>query len=157
MPFAPLCDMIAMPPRTPNEATGSIVAPSVWVATPPTTRNTPLPSERATSPLVVTGLYTKRSMTSVELGPTLSVVLSMNRTCTLPVAVVWIFSFSTTCAPISINRGAAPGGVPDEVVLTAAAAPTVSARAAADIARTAPNGMAANSSESNRVQRIRVP
>ena len=125
---------------------------------PPTTRSTPLLSEMASAPLVVAGLKTKRSITSAELGPTLRVVLSMNSTCTLPVAVVWIFSFSTTCVPISINRVLPPGGVPEETVLTAPAVPTVSAWAAtADIIRTAPIGTAANSGESNRVQRIRVP
>ncbi len=79
----------------------------------------------------------------------------MNSTCTLPVPVVSIFSFSTTWVPIWITRVGAPGGVPEELVLTAPAVPTVSARAAADIARTAPSGTA-NSSESDRAWRIRV-
>ena len=54
----------------------------------------------------------------------------MNSTWTLPVAVVWIFSFATTCVPISITRVGAPGAVPEEAVLTAPAVPTVSALAA---------------------------
>ena len=78
----------------------------------------------------------------------------MNSTWTLPVAVVWIFSFSTTWAPISITRVGTPGGVPEEVVLTAPAVPTVSARAAADSARKAPSGRAGNSSGSDRLRRI---
>ena len=81
----------------------------------------------------------------------------MNSTWTLPVAVVWIFSFSTTCVPISITRVGAPGGVPEEVVLTAPAVPTVSARAAADSARTAPSEVAANSSGSDRVGAFEFP
>ena len=57
VPLAALWEMMAMPPRKPIAATGvRIVAPSEWVATPPTTRNTPLPNERASSPFVVAGL-----------------------------------------------------------------------------------------------------
>jgi hypothetical protein len=57
VPLARLWVMIAMPPLSPIAATGvRIVAPSECVATPPTTRNTPLPSDSASSPLVVTGL-----------------------------------------------------------------------------------------------------
>jgi hypothetical protein len=81
----------------------------------------------------------------------------MNSTCTLPVAVVWIFSFSTTCAPSSINRAPPPGGVPEEDLLTAAAAPTLSARAAAGVARTAPSERAATRSGKDRVRLMRGP
>ena len=81
----------------------------------------------------------------------------MNSTCTLPVAVVSIFSFSTTCAPISMRRVGPAGDVPEEVVLTAPAVPTVSARAAADIARTAPSEAAANNDVIDLLPRIRVP
>ena len=155
VPLAPLCEMRAMPPRKPIAATGvRIVAPSECVAMPPTTRTTPLPNERASSPFVVAGLYTKRSITSVELGPTLSVVLSMNSTWTLPVAVVWIFSFATTCAPISITRVGDPGDVPEVSVLTAPAVPTVSELAAGDSARIAPSEVETNSSGNDRGERI---
>jgi hypothetical protein len=78
----------------------------------------------------------------------------MNSTWTLPVAVVWIFSFATTCAPISITRAGAPGCVPEEVVLTAPAVPTVSPWAP-DSARIALKGTAAKRSGSDRI-RIRV-
>src|ERR1700722_8051026 len=78
----------------------------------------------------------------------------MNSTWTLPLALVWIFSFSTICAPISITRVGAPGCVPEEVVLAAPAVPTVSARAL-DSARKAPRGRAASRSGSDRI-RIRV-
>ena len=146
-----------MPPRKPIAATGvRIVAPSECVATPPTTRSTPLPSESASSPLVVAGLKTKRSITSVEFGPTLRVVLSMNRTCTLPVAVVWIFSFSTTCAPISIKRVGPAGGVPEELVLTAPAVPIVSAQAPPNDVKAKATRATANSGRSECVRRIRV-
>ena len=57
VPLAELCEMMAMPPRKPIAATGvRIAAPSECVATPPTTRITPLPNESASSPLVVAGL-----------------------------------------------------------------------------------------------------
>src|ERR1700722_10032754 len=155
VPLAPLCEMRAMPPRKPIAATGvRIVAPSECVAMPPTTRTTPLPNERTSSPFVVAGLKTKRSITSVELGPTLSVVLSMNSTWTLPVAGVWIFSLATTWVPISITRAGAPGGVPEVDVLTAPAVPTVSALAPADSARTALSEVAASSRGNDRVRRI---
>src|ERR1700721_119481 len=44
VPLAPLCEMIAMPPRKPIAATGvRIVAPSECGGTPPTPRTPPLP------------------------------------------------------------------------------------------------------------------
>ncbi len=125
MPFSLEWEIVTMPPRTPIAAAGvAMVAPPVWVAWPPTTRNNPFVRLSATSPSLVAGLKTNLSITIRELTPMFSVVLSMNNSWTLPEPDVSIFSLRTTWLPISMTRVAPPGGVLRDLVLTALALPT---------------------------------
>src|SRR5277367_757694 len=59
----------------------------------------------------------------------LSVLLSMNRSCTEPVGVVWMRSLCTILAPTVRLTVVAPGGVLSVIGLTAVAVPTCCAEA----------------------------
>src|ERR1700733_9064733 len=87
-------------------------------------------------------------------GPMLSVLLSTNRSCTVPDGVVWMRSLCTILAPTVRLTVFDPGGVLSVVGLTAVAVPTCCANAGDNA--TAITGAAANAAKASETATLRL-